>query len=147
MEILPGLLLLLTMQSKGNSIEIATKNPVEYGIGVYDARVLLGIDFDEEGGNLKIAPISTESQALSEEILIYPNPTNGEINIFTNGTLLNQIAIFTVYNSVGLIVKDVELIFDKEPMTIKLTDLNNGVFFYKRETAKNKSSGKIVIIK
>jgi hypothetical protein len=78
---------------------------------------------------------------------VYPDPSSGEINISSNGALLNKNAMLTVFNRVGSVAAKEEIRIDKEPFTISFDEIKNGVYYYKLETPDAKYSGKIVIIK
>ena len=62
---------------------------------------------------------TTISEINSQDLLIYPNPNSGVLNITSN-----RIERVQIYNSVGQLLKD-EVVFKK--MTVE--DLNTGIYF------------------
>lgn len=69
-----------------------------------------------------------EDLASVNEIAVYPNPTNGMVNIAINTELLNNSSI-EVYNAVGKLV--IREMLSKETTSVNLNGLEDGVYFYK----------------
>ncbi len=130
--------------------DIANQNPIDGGIGVYDARVMLGIDLNDtvastdSGQRKAIHPsiISTNSK-----FKLYPNPNNGNMQL--DYTLdQNQSAQMNIYNLMGKIVNYYELKPGHNIMQINEQSLENGVYFYHIYSNNNVIySSKLVIIK
>lgn len=78
-----------------------------------------------------------------EQVSIYPNPSEGEINISN----LKEDADFRVMDVGGRFVADLHLKKSEENQKVDVTDFENGVYFYTIASARSKLSGKLVIIK
>ena len=59
-----------------------------------------------------------------EKVAVYPNPTKGEVNI--NNVSLDKV---TVYNSLGQLVKTVNLDSANTNNTINLAGLSKGIYY------------------
>jgi len=69
-----------------------------------------------------------EEVSSSDEFAVYPNPTNGIVNIAISNTLLNNLSI-EVYDAVGKRV--ISEMLSKETASVNLNGLEDGIYFYK----------------
>ena len=76
----------------------------------------------------------------SSNFLVYPNPTNGNLNISIPKSLEN--ANIKFYNALGQ--KDFQKELSQSFSTISINDLNSGIYFYKIEYNLILKSGKII---
>ena len=71
--------------------------------------------------------IGVNSFSVNEEIIIYPNPTNGVINL--DITSIRKSLEINIYNSLGLTVKQIEKIDTPKDIKINIEDLDSGIYF------------------
>ncbi len=71
-------------------------------------------------GTITFCTVSAVAEAIEEKLQIYPNPTNGLINISTNENL-----IIEVYNMLG------EQVFVTQQNQVDLTNYENGVYLFR----------------
>ena len=85
-----------------------------------------------------------ENNATKSDIEVFPNPTSGKIRVST-GQMID--ATFDLYNQTGVRVFSTPLINSKTLFNIDISELSNGMYFYK-VTAKGSmmKSGKLVVI-
>ena len=69
--------------------------------------------------------ISTET--IKEEVLIYPNPTDGDITVVWNNNYDKGLTL-TIYNSVGSLVKTVQVPPQVNEITVDLGDTKPGIY-------------------
>ncbi len=82
----------------------------------------------------------------SENISLYPNPSNGMINLVYDGTVLK--GKFQITDLTGRIIDSYEMTGSKGQMTINETGLTNGMYFYQVIDSGNiATSGKFIIAK
>lgn len=79
-----------------------------------------------------------ETEFENENVVIYPNPTNGIINI--NAYNINEVSI---YNLVGQNVETMTI--DNDNCMIDLSDYNSGVYFININTGKEIITKKIIL--
>lgn len=65
-----------------------------------------------------------ENEAKLENVILFPNPTNGSINF--SGLPENQFSHLKIYNALGQLVYNKTIIDNK----IKISNLTNGTYFY-----------------
>ncbi len=133
---------------------IAFQNPIDGGIAVYSARVILGLIQDD------FSPVSTARMANSElkrkEILgvennfitkLYPNPNDGNMQIDYN--LENgQNGVLIISDIIGQRIKWFSFQNDRNYLKISDASLKNGVYFYEIWVDEELIlSDKIIIIK
>ena len=72
-------------------------------------------------------------------IKVYPNPTNGILNIDTNNILLEKVECYDVLGRLEL-TKD----FNSDAIQVDLTDLNAGNYLIKLFTAEGIQNMKVI---
>ena len=123
--------------TRSELIAIARQKAYVYGDAVFQARVLLGINFvDEEestDNNMenKIGEESTPKNyplsIINSQFNIFPNPSDGEIIVeYTGDSLCN--ATFELYNIYGS--KLIEEKINSKKQRINLRNLENAVYIY-----------------
>ena len=104
------------------------------------------LNFDSEGNylwNIKARPASTEIAA--NEILLYPNPSESQLNIRYN---FDKDSKLQIVDMLGIIVKEVFLSKDTKQVSLFVNDLAPGVYSY-RQIYQNTTlnTGKLIIPK
>jgi len=108
-------------------------------IGVYKG----GTSMYEQENNL--LGDMAKSILLMDELKVYPNPTDGQINIayHINHT---ETALFTIYNMYGSMVRTLTLDGEKNIITTSLNNLPRGFYTYKcTVTGRILSTGKLIL--
>jgi hypothetical protein len=121
----------------GGALVLSTR--YDWNDPIPDQRDVHILKIDSTGYYDPITGTEEEIEQMNKQILVYPNPTNGDVN-FVLG-LYSNLQLF-VYNSMGKLNLTELLPTSK---TIDLSSLPNGVYFY-LITGKNgfKESGKIL---
>ncbi|MGB0881321.1 MAG: T9SS type A sorting domain-containing protein [Vicingaceae bacterium] len=121
---------LLTMDGAGNSSHVITYNNVDYtpynGTSYYR---LLQTDFD---GKYSYSNVVFVNFSNIEQLSVYPNPTNGLLNVSYKNNSLAEV-LFNVYDVSGRLVESrnyqpVQEGFQK--FKVNLRKLENGSYFY-----------------
>jgi hypothetical protein len=111
---------------------IAEQCPSEGGIGVYTARALYQILV---GYDLNITTCSgeerndVETSGMDDNIRVFPNPTNGIVNVTLPEKYTNQNAVFIVHSSVGKQVLETEYKISNAPVRLDLSKQPKGAYF------------------
>ena len=79
-------------------------------------------------------------ESIFDKVLIYPNPTKGEVNI--NNIALEKI---TIYNSIGQLVKSFSLNSGDTNNTVDLSGLPKGIYFLYLINQDAASAKKIIV--
>ncbi|MCF8296686.1 MAG: T9SS type A sorting domain-containing protein [Saprospiraceae bacterium] len=91
-----------------------------------------------------IEKVKVESK--NAKVGVYPNPASDEINIefkgFTKGETINIV----IYNSVGLLIKQVKTAKNINTKTINIKDFSPGIYYYQIISNSKSYSGKFVKI-
>lgn len=110
---------------------IALQNPLSGGIGVYDARVMLGIDVND------FAPLSAR---FSEEVempvtidnvgIMYPNPTSDGA-VYETELEENETGALEIYDVIGNKISSYVLVPGENKVSVSTTDIYSGIYLYK----------------
>lgn len=117
-----GITTLSTSDFEGNQVPYNSTNP---DIGIYESQYTLNIK-NYDNGN---------------EIVIFPNPTNGIINFYNID--LNEIRKIKISDIHGKIISETTI--TNKPLLN--TELNNGIYFIEITTTDNRTSIKKIILK
>ncbi len=79
-----------------------------------------------------------------ESINIYPNPTDGEFIIDLNNTQINNVYI-SIFNIEGENIQSKILVTNNQLLTVKLKDVNQGIYFIKIKSAEGIIVKKIIV--
>lgn len=71
-----------------------------------------------------------------EEVLIYPNPTEGEITVTWKNRYSYRLDI-TIYNIIGKAVKQIQTDPDVNEIRVDLNDSSNGIYLFEMKDKKN----------
>ena len=71
-----------------------------------------------------------------EKVLIYPNPTEGEITVTWKNRYSNRLDI-TIYNILGKAVKEVQTDPDVNEIRLDLNGTSNGIYLFEMKDKKN----------
>ncbi len=72
--------------------------------------------------------INEESLVNRENISIYPNPADDELNILFNAQAINDLSQILIYNSIGQLVGEEEINLKNNSGSVSTTDLPNGLY-------------------
>ena len=129
---------------------IANENPLTGGTGVYAARVMLGLDIDDdESGSRLMQQVkeNTTSSVTDRRVSLMPNPAKDEsvYKIFLNR---NEIGNIIVYSKLGIKLLNKQLVEGNNTVSIQLTELGAGVYVIQTYVnGKNTDIRKLVVIK
>jgi len=116
---------MLKIREQDNTVLAAT-----HGRGLFTAIYELN-PYIDDGINDKVTK--------SDEIILYPNPSSGIINLKI-GNIVSKKINFFVYNSSGKIISDIEVNNTNKIIQIDLSDYSKGIYFVKLSyTVKKKS--------
>ncbi|MFY0652625.1 MAG: S8 family serine peptidase [Cyclobacteriaceae bacterium] len=88
-------------------------------------------------------PITALSDDVSEELLIYPNPSSGSISIEHTKPLRSLL----LYNSSGRLVKNVQGFPNQTSFNIDLSSFSSGLFFLKAQFENRTVLKKIILLR
>ena len=112
-------------------------------VAVVDSFIIIGTDSVQVYRRhiSEIIPVSINELNEQLQYIIYPNPSNHELNIQINST---QVFQFTLYNSLG--EKIINKTLRNKLNTIDLSAYSNDIYFYKLTSADNHliKSGKLI---
>lgn len=133
---------------------IANSCPLSGGEAVLRARTLLNLALETpvtyDDGTLcgALRPSegrSSEVVSGTDQILVYPNPANDQIILDYQINSANDARVL-LFNALGQVVRSVSLPQTNGQLTISVSDLNPGIYWYKLSGVGNSSlSGKIII--
>lgn len=113
---------------KATLMEIATTLSLTGGDGVFWARSILGIDFEDLLSNyLRNTQTAVSTNAKNTQVRIAPNPTNGKAILNSN----KPINYITLYNSLQQELKIQPTLMDNNTVEIDLTLLTKGAYYVK----------------
>jgi hypothetical protein len=89
-------------------------------------------------------PLANEEQILeNEELVVFPNPTNLQLNIRYRNSNDSRLQII---NMLGVLVKDIQLSRELQLVSVLINDLSPGVYSYRQVAGKQYiNSGKLII--
>ena len=128
---------------------IAPQNPMEGGDGVYLARILLDVNYDDvDAGTRTMFAENNNVYPESGIFNLYPNPNDG--NMVLDYSLLNENdkAELALYDITGKLLFRYELNASENQLAISHKGLNNGIYLYKIKVNEQVvKSDKLIIIK
>lgn len=129
---------------------IANENPLTGGTGVYAARVMLGLDIDDdESGSRLMQQVqeNTSSSLVDNNIKLMPNPAKDEA-IYLNRLEKGQSGVIKVYNGIGVELAEYLLYEGDNRITIDLQKISQGVYFVETKVNdKTRDVRKLAVIK
>ncbi|MCC7302443.1 MAG: PKD domain-containing protein, partial [Bacteroidia bacterium] len=127
--------------------DIASLNPHYAGRAVYDARTMLGINFDDSASFSPNRENWTNQVFESRNVFVYPNPATNSLFLLSGVTDTNTNCLMEIFNSTGMQVMKIP-IGDNSITHIDITFLIDGIYFYHlREGPELKFSGKFTVMK
>ncbi|MEY8849995.1 T9SS type A sorting domain-containing protein [Psychroserpens sp. XS_ASV72] len=87
-----------------------------------------------------VATLSTEAFAYENEMLLYPNPTSGILNIETNDIIKHV----CIYDLSGRIVQEISVLGSKSNLEITTEPFSSGTYFIKVRTIKGETVRKFI---
>ncbi len=138
-------------------MEIANLCPCDYGHAVFDARSMLydlsmpGLYFSDAG--CICSPVLRVHKDFNKDITVldfslYPNPTQGEINLSWTKPLETGYYKFELMNTLGSISKSTTLPSYSTSISVDLREFASGMYFYRILNLNSVvADGKIVVAK
>jgi len=84
----------------------------------------------------------------SSELKIYPVPASDFLEIsVSNSQLLSDFKTLSIYNCLGQLIRQEEINFEKNKVSINTIDLQNGLYLIQLKNSKNELIRKKFIIK
>ena len=90
----------------------------------------------DESKSVNTPTVINEVYVVREEVLIYPNPTEGDIKVTWKNRYSQRLDI-TIYNILGKAVKQVQTDPDVNEITLDLNDNSNGVYLFEMKDKNN----------
>jgi len=111
------------------------------GIVYYRLRM---VDMDQKYQHSAVRLIRTDDAAAVVKLTAYPNPVVNEVRVTIPNAWQNQKVSYQVYNTNGMLVKQITDPFASQTETIDLSDLGAGLYIVKASTATESASQRIV---
>ena len=73
----------------------------------------------------------SEQELIKNSVNVFPNPATDNLNITLNFDLEKEFTKIEIFNSLGQLIREEEIVFKNNRTTIKLNDLSNGVYLLK----------------
>jgi hypothetical protein len=123
---------------------IAIQNSMAGGNGVFWARSLLGLEFEDELNNIFRASQTTlPADKLNTRVTIVPNPTNGNVVVSANEIIENVMA----YDGMLAPIPSPTLLMDNQTMQLDLSNEKSGCFILKVIFKTHTEYYKVVVVK
>ncbi|MBL7912718.1 MAG: T9SS type A sorting domain-containing protein [Bacteroidia bacterium] len=91
---------------------------------------------------------NTQQQVIEDNVLLYPNPTNGTLNVQIQDIgSQKEFVSAEILNILGQLIEIVELTFTNKTAVIDLNKMNNGIYIVNLKTETGSVSKKIVVSK
>lgn len=87
-----------------------------------------------------------ELDLLSNNLKIYPQPASNEVNIQLNLQMDEPFNKYKLYNNLGQLVREEELVFKNYIASIRVEDLEDGVYFISISNLQNETITKKLVI-
>lgn len=134
-----------TNMIKGNNLGTTTLtasylgNSISTSVTVYESNIPMP-DISSLSSN------DFEQRNLDQDILIYPNPNNGNFEIKLNSLFRGSIDV-EIYNNIGQIISklETEITESNDTVNISLNNLNSGIYFVKVISGSTSKTRKIII--
>ena len=92
----------------------------------------------------------TLEEATSEvnELMLFPNPTNGEVNVIFNSSVTEEASV-RIFDMVGktVLTQNVALNQDNNKFSFDLSNMTKGIYFVELNTSAGRIVKKIVLEK
>ena len=85
--------------------------------------------------------LSVNDVSFDDEVLLYPNPTNGELNIKSK-TNLSKV---TIYSQTGALVKNINSIENSNEIKVNVTDLPKALYIFELQNDCEKTWKKVIV--
>ena len=127
-------------------ISIAMQSPISGGEAVYIARGMLHLDVDDLIDNYNQRKSQLANLVNKEVVeIVYPNPATNYV-IVDLGKEDDKTVLFYLYNSLNEKVIEKSFVYNQEPVSIDLSNIHNGLYFYSVILTNGKQfHGKIII--
>ncbi len=91
---------------------------------------------------------NTQQQVIEDNVLLYPNPTNGTLNVQIQDIgSQKEFVSAEILNILGQLIEIIELSFSNKTAVIDLKQLNNGIYIVNLKTETGSVSKKIIVSK
>jgi hypothetical protein len=85
--------------------------------------------------------LGIDSVLLNNEVILYPNPTSGELYIKTK----NNISKVNVYNQTGALVKTINLKDNSNEVKVNVNDLPKALYLFELQNESEKTWKKVIV--
>lgn len=123
---------------------IAIQNSMAGGNGVFWARSLLGLEFEDELNDIfRTAQTTLPADKLNTRVTVVPNPTNGKVVVSANETIENVMS----YDGMLAPIPSQTLLMDSQTMQLDLSNEKSGCFILKVIFKTHTEYYKVVLVK
>ena len=154
-----GLSLLATSQNGGTTSESIIRNVTTattyyvrvYGYnGAFSTTSCYTLRASVSSTNFRTMEDVTLEEATSEvnELMLFPNPTNGEVNVIFNSSVTEEASV-RIFDMVGktVLTQNVALNQDNNKFSFDLSNMTKGIYFLELNTSAGRIVKKIVLEK
>ena len=130
-------------------LNIAVQNPLNAGEGVYGARVMIGLQFDNYASNERVINNQTTIiPELEKTVRVYPNPAKEELSVEFSTLNTDKVLTFELYNAMGVLVYKQLFNGNDYLFKVSLNKITGGCYTYKiKDQTTIIAKDKLVIIK
>ncbi len=97
-------------------------------------------------GTLVETPIYTRIGRRGEELTLYPNPTNGELNLHLN-VMPNEPSELLIVDVYGRVLRSLTIPAQQNTLRLNLIDLNSGMYYLKLKNARGEFQSSFQVFK
>ena len=87
-----------------------------------------------------------QQELIKNNINLYPNPATSELNLSYTIDALADYKTISIYNNLGQVIREEEIVFKDKHAVIKISDLQNGVYVLNLKSTNSQTVSKRFVV-